>query len=102
MTNMTRAAMAAIDRTYFYMDHYREQGIWNVLLSWEKAGYLNALALIVRHPKFFEEVKKSVEKHGNVSELHQSNDGIFTVVYSSGHEDYLLENGRVAIRRAAA
>lgn len=95
-------ALMAVERAYYFMDHYRLVKIGETLEKWEKKGYLNALALIIRHPKLYAEVAYSVERHGNVSELHQTQDGIFTVVYSNGHEDYLLTDGRQAFGRRAA
>ena len=101
MTMRDRALMA-VERTYFFMDHYRLDKIGKVLGEWENKGYINALVLVIRHPKLFSEVSSSVKVHGNVSELHQSQDGVFTVVYSDNYEDYLLSDGRQAFRRAAA
>lgn len=99
---MSDRAMMAIERAYYFMDSYRLAKIGRNLDEWQTRGYLNALALIIRHPKLYAEVAYSVERHGNVSELHQTQDGIFTVVYSNGHEDYLLADGRQAFRRRAA
>lgn len=101
MTMRDRALMA-IERTYFFMDPYRLAKIEKSLGVWENKGYMNALALVIRHPKLYSEVSASVNIHGNVSELHQSQDGIFTVVYSDSYEDYLLADGRQAFRRRAA
>lgn len=77
------------------LDYYRLQALRTNLNVWASKGYLNTLALLARHPRFYYAIADNVKKYGNVMEMHQSNDGVFTVVFS-GHEDYLLEDGRQA------